>query len=158
AQADVSKKADIERLFADSKKAFGAIDILVNNAGVYEFAPLSEITPEHFHKLFDLNVLGPLLVTQQAAKQFNPAAGAIINISSIAATSSVPNTAVYSGTKAALCAVTRILAAELGPRKIRVNAIGPGMVETEGLHTTGISDSDLRKQIEAQTPLGRIGQ
>jgi 3-oxoacyl-[acyl-carrier protein] reductase len=157
-QANLAKPADIERLFAETKKAFGKLDILVNNAGIYEFAPLESITPEHFHKHFDLNVLGLILATQQAAKYFGPAGGSIVNISSVAATSAPPTTAVYSATKAAVNAVTRSLAQELGPRKIRVNAINPGMVETEGVHTAGIAESDFRKQTEAQTPLGRIGQ
>src|SRR5439155_10898688 len=130
----------------------------VNNAGIYEFAPLEAISAEHVHKQFDLNVLGLLLTTQEAVKHFGASGGSIVNISSVAATSAPPNAAVYSGTKAAVVAVTRSLAQELGPRKIRVNAINPGMVETEGTHTAGITESDFRKQTEAQTPLGRIGQ
>ena len=155
---DVAKKADIERLFAETKKAFGHLDILVNNAGIYEFAPLESVTEENFHKQFDLNVLGILLTSQEALKYFGPAGGSIINTSSIASTLSPPGTSVYSATKAAVDAVTRSLAKELGPRKIRVNSINPGMVETEGTHTAGIMGSDFRKQTEAQTPLGRIGQ
>jgi 3-oxoacyl-[acyl-carrier protein] reductase len=157
-QGNVAKQADILRLFAEAKKAFGQVDILVNNAGIYEFAPLESITAEHFHKQFDLNVLGLLLTTQEAVKHFGPSGGSIVNISSVAATSAPPTTSVYSGTKAAVNAVTRALAQELGPRQIRVNSINPGMVETEGVHSTGIADSDFRKQVEAQTPLGRIGQ
>lgn len=157
-QADVAKPVDIQRLFAEAKRAFGRLDILVNNAGVYEFAPLEEVTPEHFHKMFDLNVLGLLLATREAIRHFGPAGGSIVNISSVAATSAPPNTSVYSGTKAAVDAVTRSLAQELGPRHIRVNSINPGMVETEGVHAAGIAESDFRKQMEAQTPLGRIGQ
>jgi 3-oxoacyl-[acyl-carrier protein] reductase len=157
-QANVAKKADIQRLFAEAKKAFGRLDILVNNAGIYEFAPLEEVTPEHFHKLFDLNVLGLLLTTQEAVKHLGPDGGSIINISSVVATSAPPATSVYSATKAAVDAVTRSLAQELGPRKIRVNAINPGMVETEGFHAAGIAESDFRRQVEAQTPLGRIGK
>jgi 3-oxoacyl-[acyl-carrier protein] reductase len=157
-QGNVAKQADIQRLFAEAKKAFGQIDILVNNAGIYEFAPLEQITAEHFHKQFDLNVLGLLLTTQEAVKHFGAAGGSIINISSIVAASPVPGSAVYSGTKAAVNAVTRTLAQELGPRKIRVNSINPGMVETEGLHAGGIVESDFRKELEAKTPLGRIGQ
>jgi 3-oxoacyl-[acyl-carrier protein] reductase len=157
-QADVSKQADIRRLFAEAKKAFGKLDVLVNNAGIYQFAPLEEVTAELFHKLFGVNVLGLLLTTQEAVKQFGPGGGSVINISSVAATSAPPTTSVYSATKAAVDAVTRSLAQELGPRKIRVNSINPGMVETEGFHTAGIAESDFRKQIEAQTPLGRIGQ
>jgi 3-oxoacyl-[acyl-carrier protein] reductase len=157
-QADVSKPEDVRRLFAETKKAFGKLDILVNNAGVYEFAPLEAITAEHFHKHFDLNVLGLLLTTQEAAKHFGPSGGSIINLSSFAATSAPPTASVYSGTKAAVNAITRSLAQELGPRKIRVNAVSPGVVETEGLHAAGISGSDFQRQIEAQTPLGRISR
>jgi 3-oxoacyl-[acyl-carrier protein] reductase len=157
-QANVAKKTDIERLFAETKKAFGRLDILVNNAGVYEFSALEGVTEEHFHKQFDLNVLGLVLSSKEAAKYFGPAGGSIINISSGASTFTPPNAAVYSGTKAAVDAVTKSLSKELGPRKIRVNAINPGMVETEGVHAAGIAESDFRKQVEAQTPLGRIGQ
>jgi 3-oxoacyl-[acyl-carrier protein] reductase len=156
--ANMTKKPDIERLFAETKKAFGKADILVNNAGVYEFAPLVEVTAEHFHKMFDLNVLGLLFASQEAVKQFGKDGGNIINISSVAATSAPPTTSVYSGTKAAVNAITRSLAQELGPHKVRVNSINPGMVETEGVHAAGIAESDFRKQTEAQTPLGRIGQ
>ena len=156
--ADVAKQADIQRLFAETKKAFGKLDILVNNAGIYEFAALEQITPAHFHKQFDLNVLGLLLTTQEAAKHFGPGGGSIINLSSVVSTAAPPTGSVYSATKAAVDAVTRSLAKELGPRKIRVNAINPGMVETEVVHSAGLSSGDFRKQIEAQTPLGRIGQ
>jgi 3-oxoacyl-[acyl-carrier protein] reductase len=157
-QANVAEQADIRRLFAETKKAFDKVDILVNNAGIYEFMPLEEVTAEKFHKMFDLNVLGLILASQEAVKQFGPAGGNIINISSIAATVAPPTTSVYSATKAAVNAVTRSLAQELGPRKIRVNSINPGMIETEGTHAAEIIESDFRKQTEAQTPLGRIGQ
>jgi 3-oxoacyl-[acyl-carrier protein] reductase len=157
-QADISKHADIQRLFAETKKKFGRVDILVNNAGVYEFLPLEQITPEHYHKQFDLNVLGLLLATQEAAKQFGDAGGNVINISSVAAAAAIPGGAVYSATKAAVNSITRVLAAELGPRKIRVNSINPGMVETEGVRSAGIHESDFRKKVERATPLGRIGQ
>jgi 3-oxoacyl-[acyl-carrier protein] reductase len=157
-QADVSRREDIRRLFAETERAFGRLDVLVNNAGVYEFAPLEEITPEHFHKLFDLNVLGLLLASQEAVRHFGAAGGSIINISSVVATSAPPTTSVYSATKAAVDAVIRSLAKELAPRKIRVNSINPGMVETEGVHAAGIPGSDFQKQVEAQTPLGRIGR
>jgi 3-oxoacyl-[acyl-carrier protein] reductase len=157
-QADVAKKADIDRLFAETKKAFGRLDILVNNAGIYEFTPLDQITEEHFHKHFDLNVLGPLLASQAAAKLFDSAGGSIINLSSLASTLAFPQASVYSGTKGALDAITRSLATELGPRKIRVNAIRPGMVETEGTHAAGIDGSEMQKQVQAQTPLGRLGR
>lgn len=157
-QADISKKADIARLFGETKKSFGKLDILVNNAGVYEFSPLESITEEHFHKQFNLNVLGLLLATQEAAKYIGPEGGSIVNISSVASTLGLPSAAVYGGTKAAVDVATKTLAKELGPRKIRVNTISPGMIETEGFHAAGLSESDFRKQVEAQTPLGRIGQ
>jgi 3-oxoacyl-[acyl-carrier protein] reductase len=159
-QADVAKPGDVRRLFAEAKKAFGRLDVLVNNAGIYQFAPLEEVTPEHFHKLFDLNVLGLILATQEAARHFGPDGGSVVNISSVVSTYAPPNASVYSATKAAVDAVTRSLAKELGPRKVRVNAINPGMVETEGTTSAGITanESDLRKQAESQTPLGRIGQ
>jgi 3-oxoacyl-[acyl-carrier protein] reductase len=159
-QANVAKESDVRRLFAEAKKAFGPLDILVNNAGIYEFAPLENVTADHFHKMFDLNVLGLLLASQEAAKHFGPSGGNIINISSVVATAAPPTAAVYSATKAAVDAVTRSLAKELGPRNIRVNAINPGMVETEGTTTAGVTaeGSDWRTRIEAQTPLGRIGQ
>ncbi len=157
-QADVARKIDIQRLFAETKKAFGRLDVLVNNAGVYEFAPLGEVTAEHFHKLFDLNVLGLILTTQEAARHFGPDGGSVVNVSSVVSTLAPPNASVYSATKAAVDAVTRSLAKELGPRKVRVNAINPGMVETEGFRAAGIHESELRTQVEAQTPLGRIGR
>ena len=157
-QADVSKPGDIQRLFAEAKRAFGRLDILVNNAGIYEFAPLQDVTAEHFRKLFDLNVLGLILSTREAVKHLGAEGGSIINISSVVATAALPNASVYSATKAAVDAVTRALATELGPRNIRVNSINPGMVETEGVRAAGIEQSDLRRQVEAQTPLGRIGQ
>jgi 3-oxoacyl-[acyl-carrier protein] reductase len=157
-QADVSKKAEIERLFAETRKAFGKLDILVNNAGIYEFAPLEEITEEHFHKHFDINVLGLLLTSQAALKHFGPEGGSIINISSGASTSAPPGASVYSATKAAVDTITKSLAKELGPRKIRVNAINPGMVETEGVRAAGFIESDFQKSFESQSALGRIGQ
>lgn len=157
-KADVSNPADIKRLFDETQKNFDRLDVLVNNAGIYDFAPLEAVTPEHFHKQFNLNVLGLILASQEAVKHFGSQGGSIVNISSVVATTGIPNASVYSGTKAAVEAVTRSLAKELGPRKIRVNSVNPGMVESEGLHATGIASSDFRKQIEAQTPLGRIGQ
>jgi 3-oxoacyl-[acyl-carrier protein] reductase len=157
-QADVAREADVRRLFAEAKAAFGRVDVLVNNAGVYEFLPLERIDRAHFQRQFDLNVLGLLLASKEAAAQFGPDGGAIINISSVVATAAPPTAAVYSATKAAVDAITRSLAKELGPRKIRVNAINPGMVETEGTHAQGIPDSELRRLVESQTPLGRIGQ
>jgi 3-oxoacyl-[acyl-carrier protein] reductase len=157
-QADVAKQADIRRLFSETNKAFGKLDILVNNAGVYDFLPLENVTSEHFHKMFDLNVLGLILASQEAVKHFGPEGGSIVNVSSVAATSAPPFASVYSATKAAVDAVTRSLAKELGSRHIRVNSINPGMVETEGVHAAGLAEGDFRKQAEAHTPLGRIGQ
>lgn len=156
-QADVAKQADITRLLAETKKAFGKLDILVNNAGLYEFAPLQDVTEENFHKQFNLNVLGLVLTTKEASKYFGDAGGSIVNISSIASTLTPPTSTVYAATKAGVDAITKTLAKELGPRKIRVNAVNPGMVVTEGLNSAGITESDFRKQVEAQTPLGRIG-
>ncbi len=157
-QADVARRADIQRLFAEAKRAFGRVDILVNNAGVFEFAPIEEVTAEHFHRQFDLNVLGLLLTTQEALRYLGPEGGSIINVSSVVATLAPPTASVYSATKGAVDTVTRSLAKELGPRRIRVNSINPGMIETEGFHAAGLAESDFRKQVEAQTPLGRIGQ
>ena len=159
-QANVAKQADIQRLFAETKKAFDRVDILVNNAGIYEFLPIEAVTPESFHRQYDLNVLGLTLATQEAVKHFGPSGGSVINISSLVAVSPQPNAAFYSGTKAAVDAITRSLARELGARKIRVNSINPGMVETEGVHAAGFAnaESDFRKMVESQTPLGRIGQ
>jgi 3-oxoacyl-[acyl-carrier protein] reductase len=156
-QADVAKSADIKRLFAETLEAFGSVDILVNNAGIYEFAALADITVEHYHKMFDLNVLGLLLSTQEAAKHFDGAGGVVVNISSVVSTLAPPQTSVYSATKAAVDAITRSLAQELGPRKIRVNSINPGMVDTEGTQSAGIMESEMRFRTEAGTPLGRIG-
>lgn len=157
-QADVSKQKDIERLFAENKKTFGRLDILVNNAGIYDFAPIDGVTEDFFHRQFDLNVLGLLLSSKEAAKYFGPEGGSIINISSVVSTFAPPNSSVYTGTKAAVDAVTRTLAKELGPRKIRVNSINPGMVQTEGVQSKGIDAGEFRTQLEALTPLGRIGQ
>jgi len=157
-QGDVAKPADIERLFAETKKAFGRLDILINNAGVYEFSPLDTVTAEQFHKHFDVNVLGLILASKEAAKYFGPEGGSIVNVSSTVTSLTPPNSSVYTGTKGAVDAVTRTLAKELAPRKIRVNAINPGMVETEGVISAGFSEGEFRTQIEAITPLGRIGQ
>jgi 3-oxoacyl-[acyl-carrier protein] reductase len=158
-QGDVSKPEDITRLFSETKASYGKLDILVNNAGVFEFAPLESVTAESFHRQFNLNVLGLLLTTQEAVKLIGPEGGSIINISSIVSKMPVPGGSVYSSTKAAVDAITVSLSKELGPRKIRVNSLNPGMVETEGVHTAGLAESDFRKNIEAQTPLGgRIAQ
>jgi 3-oxoacyl-[acyl-carrier protein] reductase len=157
-QANVSKQEDIQRLFAETKKVFGKLDVLVNNAGVYEFAPLEGITSEHFRKMFDLNVLGLLLATQEAVKLIGPEGGSIIQISSIVGQMPAPQSSVYSATKAAVDATTIALSQELGPRKIRVNSLNPGMVETEGFQAAGLKESELRQTVESRTPLGRIAQ
>lgn len=157
-QGDVSKRADIDRLFAETKKSYGKLDILVNNAGIYEFGALEKITEDQFHKQFNLNVLGLILTTQEALKYFSPDGGSVINISSVAGENPPPNASVYSATKAAVDAVTKSLAKELGPRKIRVNSINPGMIETEGAHAAGFMASEFSKQVASQTPLGRVGQ
>jgi 3-oxoacyl-[acyl-carrier protein] reductase len=157
-QGDVAKAADVRRLFAETKKAFGRLDVLVNNAGIYRFQPLDDITEDEFHSLFNTNVLGTILATKEAAKHFDDRGGSVINISSVASEDAVPTASVYSATKGAVDAVTRVLAAELGPRKIRVNAIAPGGVETEGTHSAGVMGSDFEKQMIARTALGRLGQ
>jgi 3-oxoacyl-[acyl-carrier protein] reductase len=157
-QGDVSQVADVQRIFAETKKAFGHLDVLVNNAGVYQFAALDEITVDQFHRQFNTNVLGLILATQEAVRNFGAEGGSVINIGSTASQVTPPTSAVYTATKGAVDAVTHVLAKELGPRKIRVNSINPGMVETEGFHTAGLSGSDFQKSFEAQTPLGRIGQ
>jgi 3-oxoacyl-[acyl-carrier protein] reductase len=157
-QGDVAKAKDVKRIFAETKKAFGRLDVLVNNAGVYEFAPLEQVTEEQFHRMFDTNVLGLILATQEAARHFGADGGSVINIGSVASSLTAPTTSVYTATKGAVDAVTRTLAKELGPRKIRVNSINPGVVETEGAHAAGVIGSDFQKGFESQTPLGRIAQ
>lgn len=156
-QADMTNQKDIDHLFSETEKRFGKLDILINNAGYYEFAPLEKITIENFHKHFNLNVLGLLLACQASVKHFNPAGGSIVNISSLASKSWAPYATVYSATKAAVDSITKSLGCELGSRNIRVNAINPGLVETEGTHSSGIIDSELRQKVEARTPLKRIG-
>jgi 3-oxoacyl-[acyl-carrier protein] reductase len=157
-QGSVAKKTDVEKLFSTAEKAFGKIDLLVNNAGVYEFVPLEEVTEQQFHRMFDTNVLGMLLATQEALKHFNSEGGSIINVGSLASVLTPPTAVVYNATKGAVDAITRTLAKELGPRKIRVNAIRPGMVITEGVVTGGFHESEFRTMLESQTPLGRVGQ
>jgi 3-oxoacyl-[acyl-carrier protein] reductase len=157
-EADVSKAADVLRLFDETKKAFGSLDVLVNNAGVYRFAPIEEVTEDEFHRTFNINVLGVLLTSREAMKHFGPDGGSVINISSVASTSPTPTAVVYSATKGAVDTITRVLAKELGPRKIRVNAIKPGAVETEGVHSLGVIGSEFEQQMVARTPLGRLGQ
>lgn len=156
--ANVSEQADIKHLIDETLKLYGKLDILVNNAGVYDFFPLEAVTAERFHKMFDLNVLGLILLSQEAVNHFGPEGGSIVNISSVASVLAMPNCSIYSATKAAVDSVTKSLSKELGPRQIRVNSVNPGIIETEGAHTAGLTESDFRKNIEAQTPLGRIGQ
>ncbi len=157
-KADMAKPDDVTRLFQETKQALGTPSILVNNAGVFQFDPLDTVKPEEFHRQFNTNVLGPILAAKEAAAAFGQAGGSIINVSSIVSTRAIPQSVVYSATKGALDSVTRVLAAELGPRKIRVNSIAPGMVETEGTHSAGFIGSDFEAQAKASTPLGRIGQ
>ena len=157
-QGDMSESADVERLFGETKKAFGQVDVLVNNAGVYKFDPIEQVTEQEFHREFNTNVLGPLLTIREAVKYFGPNGGSVINISSVASANAMPQTSIYSATKSALDSVTRVLANELGPRQIRVNAIAPGGVDTEGVQSAGVKGSDMEKAMVAQTPLGRFGE
>ncbi len=157
-QADVAKEADVKRLFDETAKAFGQVDILVNNAGIYQFAPLDEITEEQFHRMFNTNVLGLLLATREAARHFNGGGGSVINVGSAVTELHPPTSAVYTATKGAVDAVTRVLANELGPRKVRVNSINPGVVNTEGTQTAGIMGSDFETNAVAKTPLGRYAE
>jgi 3-oxoacyl-[acyl-carrier protein] reductase len=156
-QANVARKEDIQRLFTETKQAFGALDILINNAGIYETRPFGEITEDFFHRHFDLNVLGLILATQEAVKYFPKEGGCIVNVSSIVSTLSPAGNLVYNTTKSAVDGITRTLAKELGPRKIRVNSINPGPIETEGTHTAGLVGERF-DSYAAMTPLGRIGQ
>jgi len=157
-QGDVSKAADVKRLFAEVKKAFGTIHVLVNNAGVYAFAPLEAVTEQEFHRIFNTNVLGLLLTTQEAVKHFGPEGGSVVNVGSVVSRLNPPTSAVYAATKAAVDTITHVLGRELASKKIRVNSVNPGGVETEGTHASGIIGSDFEKQMVAQTPLGRMGQ
>ncbi len=154
----VASAAEVKRLFVEAHEAYGRLDILVNNAGVYAFHPIEDVTEAEFHREFDTNVLGPILATQEAVKRFGADGGSVINISSVASTKGLAGATVYGATKAALDQITRNHAIELAPRKIRVNTIAPGGVETEGTHSAGIIGSDFEKQMVAETPLGRLGQ
>jgi 3-oxoacyl-[acyl-carrier protein] reductase len=157
-RGDVSKAADVKRLFETTKASFGVLDVLVNNAGVYQFEPLEAVTEKEFHREFDTNVLGTILTIQEALKYFGPNGGSVINISSIASLNPTPDSVIYAATKSAVDSITRGLAKELGARNIRVNAIAPGGTASEGLAAAGILGSDLEKQIVGMTPLGRFGQ
>lgn len=155
-QGNVARQEDVARIFDETTKAFGRLDVLVNNAGVYEFATLDQITEEHYHRQFDTNVLGLLLATKEAVKHFGDHGGSVINISSVVTETAPPATAVYTGTKGAVDAITKALANELGAKKVRVNAINPGLVATEG--AAGFSTGEFADSYKAQAPLGRIGQ
>jgi 3-oxoacyl-[acyl-carrier protein] reductase len=157
-QADVSKAADVARLFAETKTVYGGLDILVNNAGVYRFGALDSLTEEEFHRQFNTNVLGLLLTTKEGVKHFGAAGGSVINIGSTISQLPMPNSSIYTATKSAVDAITQVLSKELADKNIRVNSINPGGVETEGTHAAGVIGSDMEKQLVAQTPLGRIGQ
>jgi 3-oxoacyl-[acyl-carrier protein] reductase len=157
-QGDVAKQADVDRIFNEAKKTYGGVDVLVNNAGVYQFGAIEDVTVEEFNRQFNTNVLGLLLVTQAAVKGFGEKGGSIINISSTVTRITPPGSSIYTGTKGAVDSITQVLSKELGARKIRVNSINPGMVETEGTHTAGFIGSDFHKNAVAQTPLGRTGQ
>jgi 3-oxoacyl-[acyl-carrier protein] reductase len=157
-QGDVGKVADVKQIFAEAHKAYGAPDILVNNAGVYQFAPLEDVTDAEFHRQFNTNVLGTILATQEAVKRFGDRGGSVINVSSVASEHAMPNATVYAATKSALDSIGRNHAVELAGRKIRVNTIAPGGVETEGTHSAGVIGSDFERQMVAGTPLGRLGQ
>ena len=157
-QGDVSKLADVQRLFAETRQQFGSLDVLVNNAGIFQFGPIETVTEQEFHRQFDTNVLGLLLATQEAVKHFGAEGGSVINIGSVVSRTTPPESVIYTATKGAVSAITQVLAKELGPRKIRVNSINPGGVETEGTRTMGLIGSDMEKYMVAQTPLGRLGQ
>lgn len=157
-QGDVGKQADVDRIFNEAHKAYGGVDVLVNNAGIYQFGAIEDVTVEEFNRQFNTNVLGLLLVTKGAVKSFGEKGGSIINIGSTVTRITPPQSAIYTGTKGAVDSITQVLSKELGARKIRVNAINPGMVETEGTHTAGFIGGEMHKTIESTTPLGRIGQ
>jgi 3-oxoacyl-[acyl-carrier protein] reductase len=154
---DVSKASEAEGIIDAAIKNYGRLDILVNNSGVYEFSPIEGVTEDQFHRMFNINVLGLLLTTKAALKHIGEG-GSIINVGSVVSRVTPPASSVYTGTKGAVDAITGVLARELGPKKIRVNAINPGMVETEGVHSAGVLGTDFEKALVAQTPLGRVGQ
>jgi len=157
-QGDVAKSADVQRVFSETKSAFGGVDVVVNNAGVFQFDPVEAVSENEFHRQFNTNVLGPILTTQEALKYFPASGGSIINISSVVSTNPIPNASVYASTKGALDTLTEVLAKELASRHVRVNTVAPGGTETEGAHTAGFIGSAFEDSIVSQTPLGRIGQ
>jgi 3-oxoacyl-[acyl-carrier protein] reductase len=157
-QGDVANEGDVHRLFAETKQVFGKLDILVNNAGICQFAPIQDVSIELYSRLFNTNVLGTLLATREAVKLFGDNGGSVINVGSAFTEFNVPDSSVYTASKGAIDSITSVLSKELGPKKIRVNSINPGMVETEGAHSAGVIGSDFQTTFERQTPLGRIGQ
>jgi 3-oxoacyl-[acyl-carrier protein] reductase len=157
-KADVSKASEAQSLFDSAIKAFGRLDVLVNNAGVYRFEPFEAVTEAEFHRIYNTNVLGPLLTMQEAIKRFGPDGGAIINIATTGISTTAPMSSTYTSSKAALVSISRVLAKEFGPRKIRVNVVAPGATETEGAHAIGVLDGPMVRQLVAGTPLGRLGQ
>jgi 3-oxoacyl-[acyl-carrier protein] reductase len=157
-QGDVSRTEDVQRLFAETREQLGPVDVLVNNAGIYQFNSIETITEDDFHRQFNTNVLGTILATQEAVKQFGASGGSVINISSVASTTPMPTSTVYAATKSALDSITSVLAQELGGRNIRVNAIAPGVIDTEGARTAEVIGGDLEQMAVANTPLGRVGQ
>jgi 3-oxoacyl-[acyl-carrier protein] reductase len=157
-QADVARADDVSRLFEATRREFGGVDVLVNNAGVYRFQALGDITEDEFHREFNINVLGVVLATREASRYFGPEGGSVINLGSVVSETTPALSAVYTGSKAAVDAMTRVLAKELGPRKIRVNSLNPGGVETEGAHSAGIIGTEFQRSMVARTPLGRFGQ
>jgi len=157
-QGDVAKAADVKRLFAETKKAYGSLDVLVNNAGVFQFGPIEQVTEAEFHRQFNINVLGLILATQEAVKHFGPKGGSVINVGSVISLNAAPGAVVYAATKGAVDTITLVLSKELGPKKIRVNSLNPGGTETEGFHGMGETGTQMAKQLIAGTPLGRIGK
>ena len=154
----VTKQSEIDNLFAETKKQFGKLDILVNNAGVYAFAPIENVTEEEIDRIFNTNVKGLLLTTKAAVALFPSEGGSVINIGSVVSEQTPPGSSIYSGTKGAVDVITRVLAKELGPKNIRVNAVNPGLTSTEGVKTAGIEGGDFEKLAVSQTPLGRMGR
>lgn len=156
-QGDMAQAEDVRQLFAAAHQAYGRLDILINNAGVYQFEPLEQVTEAEFHREFNLNVLGPILAIQEAVKQFGDEGGNIVNVSSVASTNPALDALVYTATKAALDGVTMQLARQLGPRKIRVNSVLPGPIDTEGVRRVGMVGTEVEQRLLANTPMGRIG-
>jgi 3-oxoacyl-[acyl-carrier protein] reductase len=157
-QGDVSKQSDAKRIIAEAKKTFGRLDVLVNNAGVYTFVPFEKFSEDEFHRQFNTNVLGTFLLIREAIDHFGPEGGSIINIGSTASSTTPPTLSIYVAAKSAVDGITRVLAKELGPRKIRINSVNPGATNTEGAHASGVMGTDFERDLVAKTPLGRLGQ